>query len=202
MMTTRQFMTWIRIAAIGSLMIATVAGCDGPPAVNPWVDDAISDDASSTPSRDGILAAGHAPVMRTRGLPDTYAPLVTRGGVAHYPLGWEDPFEDQGDLNDTFAWTWQDYLTMPYSTGRFLVNTMFVPFSAMISWPGSVHVSNGVLYVPPEQRWFPDGLPHPHDAYPGQSPDPTAGPEDFLVAGNTFEVVEPDADTPEGDASE
>src|SRR4030042_725322 len=95
-----------------TLMLALTA-CNYPPAVNPWIDDSIPSDAATTPSRDGFLAADATPYVRQRQYSETNAPHVDQQ-VAHYPLRWEDPFEDQGDNDNTFAWTWQDYAAMPY----------------------------------------------------------------------------------------
>ena len=81
-------------------------------------------------------------------------------------LWWEDPFEDKGDQDDTFAWTWQDYVAMPYSFGRFLLNTIAWPVSAVVTPPWASMVSDG-------------NVGRDHDATVGTSPDPTAGPSDF-----------------------
>ena len=50
--------------------------------------------------------------------------------MPHYPLWWEDPFEDKGDEDGKFAWTWMDYFAMPYSLARWDLNTVAVPVSA------------------------------------------------------------------------
>lgn len=158
-------------AILSSLTALTVTACNDPPAVNPWRDDAISADTWSTPSADGILAAGHEPVIRQRpGLAETCAPHV-EPGVPHYPLWYEDPLEDKGDQNDAFAWTWQDYVAMPYSFGRFLLNTMALPVSSLVTPGNTAMVSDGVTG-------------RDHDAARGTSPDPTAGPSDFSVGGS------------------
>ena len=91
------------------------------------------------------------------------------GTVSHWPLYWEDPFVDQGDNNKQFAWAWQDYLDMPYSVGRFLLNTMGLPVSAVQNPPFFRMVSDGQVHREA----------HPHDARPGKSPDPTASRQDF-----------------------
>jgi hypothetical protein len=108
--------------------------------------------------------------MRVREVPEVEAP-VAREEVPHYPLWWEDPFEDKGDGNCTFAWTWADYVAMPYSFGRYLLNTMAWPVSAVVTPPGTPMVSDGQL--------SPGGLGCDHDAARGVSPDPQASAADF-----------------------
>ena len=140
-------------------------GCNQPPAVNPWVDDTIGPQAWTTPSQEGILAAGREPVSRKR--PASQSELrLSNSVVTHYPLWWEDPFMDKGDMDGKFAWTWQDYLHMPYGLGRFILNTIAVPVSAVVQPPGMPMVSDGIVGKD-------------HDAKPGRSPNPTATPADF-----------------------
>jgi len=152
-----------------------LAGCNEPPAVNPWRDDSIPSSAYGTSSSDIVLAAQKEPVVRVREVPPTPGPVVN-AQVPHYPLWWEDPFEDQGNGNDEFAWTWQDYFTMPYGFARFALNTVAVPVSAVVTPPWVSMVSDGCV----------EGV---HDAQRGISPDPVAGPEDFVQGPG--EVAEP-----------
>lgn len=142
-----------------------VAGCNQPPAVNPWSDDSIPRSTYGTASSATVAEANKAPAIRVREIPATAAP-VARMDVPHYPLWWEDPFEDQGDNNNEFAWTWQDYLHMPYGLGRFILNTVGTPASAVVTPPWVSMVSDG-------------RVEKVHDARRGISPDPIAGPEDF-----------------------
>lgn len=139
--------------------------CNEPPAVNPWRDDAITRETWTTPSEQGFLAGGREPVLRERGFSKSIAPTVDPR-VPHYPLWWEDPFEDKGDMDGTFAWTWQDYVAMPYSYARYHLNTIAWPVSAIVTPPGTPMVSDGVIG-------------RDHDAERGFSPDPTATATDF-----------------------
>jgi len=141
-----------------------IPACNQPPAINPWRDDAIPQSAWSTPSQDAILAAGYDPVIRHRDISEIQAPCAA-GDVPHYPLWWEDPFEDIGDGNNTYAWTWQDYVAMPYGFGRFLLNTMAWPASLAVTPPGTPMVSDGQIG-------------RHHDAARGFSADPTADRSD------------------------
>lgn len=150
-----------------SVFAGMVVGCNEPPAVNPWRDDSIPPQAYGTASSEVVLQANAEPAVRMRDLPPSHAPAAS-GAVPHYPLWWEDPFEDQGDNNRQFAWTWQDYLHMPYGLGRWMLNTMAWPVSAVVTPPGTPMVSDGVV----------EGS-RPHDAKPGVSADPTASLDDF-----------------------
>lgn len=152
------------------LCVGLLAGaCNAPPGVNPWRDDSISPAAWSTPSEQGILAAGHEPVLRHRDVPPAQVPLVA-DGVPHYPLWFEDPFEDKGDEDGRFALTWVDYLAMPYSYARAHLNMMGWPASAVILPPWVAMVSDGEVGPGPD-----------HDATRGESADPCAGPADFAA---------------------
>jgi len=159
----RRYTIWTLV-----LLAAVIStACQQPPGVNPWRDDALPPSTWTTPSADGFLSADHPPRPRTRGIEAQSAPSVS-DAVPHYPLWWEDPFEDKGDGNDSFAWTLADYVAMPYALGRFLLNTMAWPASAVVTPPGTPMVSDG-------------RVGRDHDAERGRSPDPTAGLSDFRV---------------------
>lgn len=157
----------------GQLVAATfiaaivASGCNKPPAVNPWRDDSIPACEYRSATSDVILSTNVPPAIRQRDLEPMDVPQVSYD-VPHYPLWWEDPFEDQGDNNCTFAWTWQDYFTMPYGLGRFILNTTGAPVSMIVTPPCTPMVSDGIVG-------------RVHDAKRGESPDPTAGPADFGI---------------------
>jgi hypothetical protein len=157
-----------------------LTGCNEPPAVNPWADDSIGRQEWTTHSEQEVVAANRAPVIRERDMPATLAPMANNE-VPHYPLWWEDPFEDKGDGDETFAWTYADYLGMPYSLGRYILNTIAWPVSAVVTPPGTSMVSNGAL--------SPGGLGCDHDAKVGVSCNPMATPTDFGYSeGETLSV--------------
>lgn len=163
--------TSARLIATALIVAAASVACNQPPAVNPWADDAIGKEARTTPSRDGFLAAGREAVIRKRALPESELRLAD-GAVPHYPLWWQDPFVDKGDMDDRFAWTWQDYLHMPYGLGRFILNTCALPVSVVVHPPGMPMASDGIVGKD-------------HDAKPGNAPNPTATPADFGYAPQT-----------------
>ena len=173
------------LGGCGLLMIFGTA-CSQPPAVNPWVDDSIPASEWSTPSRDGVLAAHRPMQMRTRkDAVEKQGPYVSRD-VPHYPLYWEDPFTDKGDGDDLYAWTYADYLAIPYVHGRFILNTIGTPVSLIVHPPGTSMVSDGKIG-------------RDHDTLVGHSPNPTASASDFgyeLSDEETSELDTAHPDTP------
>lgn len=81
----------------------------------------------------------------------------TNGAVTHWPLWWEDPFEDKGNRDrptisgdenepdNVFAWNWVDYLHMGYGPARYFLNTIGWPVSAVVTPPGTLMESDGYL---------------------------------------------------------
>lgn len=137
--------------------------------VDPFLDDlpAVSD--VTTASVEGARAAPSKPTLAPR----SYKPLPVEpqsGAVAHWPLWWEDPFEDKGSDDATFAWTAEDYFGVAYSPARFLLNTMAWPVSAAVTPAWTVTCSDGVLSQ--------QALGYDHDASP--CPAGTAPPIDIL----------------------
>jgi hypothetical protein len=159
---------WARmaVAALAVCVIVPLIGCNAP-GVHPWRDDSIPPSAYGSATSEVILEAGEEPAIRVLDVPPTQA-LRVRDTVPHWPLWWEDPFEDQGDKDGQFAWTWQDYFNMPYAPARFMLNTVAFPVSAIVTLPGTPMVSDG-------------RVDNTHDAQRGRSPDPVAGPEDFMA---------------------
>jgi len=128
---------WRRpLAYVVSVLAA--AGCSpAGPGPNPFRDDSIPRSEWTTPSAEAVAAQNVTAGVRERPWPPaeaSYEPL----GVPHWPLWWEDPFEDKGNsAKDRFAWTWEDYVALPYSNGRWLLNTVGWPISAIVTPPGT-----------------------------------------------------------------
>ncbi len=154
---------------------------------NPFVDDLPATSEVTTASVEGARAAPTQPSPPRR----AFARLQVDpqdGTVDHWPLWWEDPFEDQGSQDGRFAWTEEDYFAYVYGAGRFLLNTMAFPISAWVTKPGAVMCSDGRA---------PPALGHDHDAIP--CPGGTAPPIDILEVGTYHE--EPAPETTEGSGS-
>lgn len=176
-----------RLICVGLGLCLLAGACSSsPPGINPWRDDSITPTAWTTPSEQGILAAGHEPALRHREVPASNLTLAS-GSVPHYPLWFEDPFEDKGDEDGQFAWSWVDYLAMPYSYARSHLNMIGWPASAVIQPAWMSMVSDGQVGPGPD-----------HDATPGTSANPTAGPADFAATDepDTAAPTEPPATDP------
>ena len=74
--------------------------------------------------------------------------LVTVGpepqAVTHWPLYFEDPFEDKGT---TYAnrLGWEDWVAMPYCYVRYTLNWLMLPVSAVVTPPWTLMESDGNL---------------------------------------------------------
>lgn len=106
------------------------------------------------------------------------------GAVTHWPLYFEDPFEDKGHgrtdethPGDVYRLGWEDYLAMPYGLARFTANWLMLPVSAVVTPPWTLMESDGKL-----SRQL---LGYDHDATraradrgPVDSAEPVAEPEE------------------------
>jgi hypothetical protein len=121
----------------GALVLCGLAlyGCQH--IVNVYQDETIPSDAITTPTPP-------PPHMRPGDWPAVEA--VGHGGtVSHWPLWFEDPFEDKGSDDGRFAVTWEDYVAWPYTTGRWLVDFLALPVSIVVTPPFTIMSSDGVL---------------------------------------------------------
>lgn len=154
-----KFNRWCLLVALAA------AGCHEY--VNPWTDEYFGPEDVTTASVEGIRNQPTTPVPRTRG----FATTVTApqdGTVGHFPLWWEDPFEDRGSEDHRFAWTWEDYFALPYGLSRYIVNFIGVPLSAVVQPPvplmGSDGVTHRALGEQSDPQWHPAGAsPTPPD---------------------------------------
>ena len=102
---------------------------------NPFRDTGPSQVVLTHPSVEGYRAievAESKPLMRPH-QEMTCAP--NSGAVTHGPLYFEDPYEEKGSEDGKFAWTSEDYLHVFYWRGRFLLNAVFFPVSAVVQPP-------------------------------------------------------------------
>jgi len=131
------------LPVLGVVVLASLAGgCQLM--VNPFHDELAGPQQMTTPSVEGARAAPTVPSLRQRG----YAPVdihAENGAVTHGPLYFEDPFEDKGSEDGQFAWTGEDYLQAAYWRGRFLVNVLLFPISAIVTPPWTMMESDGRL---------------------------------------------------------
>ncbi len=142
-------------------LVAAAVGSGCHEYVNPWDDETHTSDAVTTASVTEARAAPPMPAMRQR----EYAPAALNaqdGSVHHFPLWFEDPFEDRGSDNGRFAWTYEDYVGMPYGLSRMVLNTLALPISAVVHPPVPLMVSDGVtsrqaLGYDHDPEWHPEG---------------------------------------------
>jgi len=174
-------------ATVG-LCVLAVVGCQHT--INPFLDDSPAVEQVTTASVEGARAAPRQPSIPPRDF-EPFAVYAQDGTVDHWPLWWEDPFEDKGSEDDRFAWTLEDYFAYGYCPARFLLNTMAFPVSAYVTKPGTVMCSDGKLSRQP--------LGYDHDPTP--CPAGTALPIDILEVG-TYQVDEADTFPPEQSAEE
>jgi len=141
-MNNRRVMSVVQLRALARLLVSTVvlSGCQLM--VDPFRDELEGRQEMTTASVEGVRAAQTTPTVRQR----DYATFELRAedeGVTHGPLYFEDSSEDRGSDDGRFAWTGEDYLHLFYWRGRFLVNTVFFPVSAVATPPWTVMESDG-----------------------------------------------------------
>ena len=162
------------VMLIGACLAA--GGCQHM--INPFVDDLPAVSEVTTASAAGARSAPRSDLqVPRRSFAETYVDAQS-GTVDHWPLWWEDPFEDKGSTdNGQFAWTREDYIALAYCPARFLLNTIAFPVSAWMTKPGTIMCSDGKLS---RQR-----LGYDHDAAP--CPGGTMPPIDVLEVGTYHE---------------
>jgi hypothetical protein len=158
-------------ALLALTLAATGFGCHEY--VNPWEDETVPADVVTTASVSAARAQHKQPVLQQR--PYEQSALHEQdGSVSHFPLWFEDPFEDRGSEDGRFAWGYQDYMAPFYGLARMVVNTIGVPVSAVVHPPVPLMVSDGI----PSRKVF----GHLHDAE--WHPDgATVAPPDIIEAG-------------------
>ena len=108
--------------AVGNLLLAVqfTAGCAHVP--NQWIEDgpATTEDWESPTAKDLLIK--HAPTEPRHRDWAGASVAVESGAVTHWPLYFEDPFEDKGDGREglnKYHIGWEDYVAMPYCYARF-----------------------------------------------------------------------------------
>lgn len=142
-------------------LVATVAVCGCNEYINPWTDEMIPQEYVTTTSVESARAATEPALAASRSFQPTHA-NPQDGTVGHFPLWFEDPFEDRGSDDGQFAMTAEDYFAMPYGLSRFLLNWMFVPVSAVVQAPVPLMGSDGItsrqfLGLDHDSEWLPAG---------------------------------------------
>lgn len=154
-------MNMIRLSclnAIGMMALGVLGSAGCAHVNNPYEDSGATIDYEMKTTSSESYAKGHSefgrPVQRQAPESDV---RYENGAVTHWPLWFEDPFEDKGnrfipygnadaerDLPDNeFAWNWVDYFHMAYGPARLVTNAVGWPVSAVVQHPGMLMESNG-----------------------------------------------------------
>lgn len=150
-----------RIPLVTALVLSCIGGCQVLP--QPFTDGLAQRAPVTTPSVETARSAAGESAARDRGFAPSEV-LYADGSVLHLPLYFEDPFEDKGSEDGMFAWTAEDYLQWVYWDGRFILNAVAFPVSAIVTPPWTVmasdgHLSRQLLFVDHDaQRWSPAGI--------------------------------------------
>ncbi|HPF41085.1 MAG TPA: hypothetical protein PK093_20800 [Phycisphaerae bacterium] len=123
---------------------------------NPWVDSSvIVEEEMTTASAQGYCGKSEFRSNRWRTNWPAHSVVYENGAVSHWPLWFEDPFEDKGnrdyDVEDEdapdaeFAMNWVDYMHIAYGPARLLLNGALWPVSAVVTPPGTLMESDGRL---------------------------------------------------------
>lgn len=145
-----QFLILVPLAA--AIAVSCIFGCAH---VNdPWRDSSVAiNQDMRTPSSETYSKGNRAefPAERRRAW-DAHQVTYHNGAVTHWPLWFEDPFEDRGNSDvpmkdpalerslpdNEFAWNWVDYFHMPYGLARQYLNIIGWPVSAAVTPPGTL----------------------------------------------------------------
>jgi hypothetical protein len=155
--------------------------------------------------------------IRHRNWPESTV-LVKSGAVRHYPLYFEDPFEDKGHgrtekthpLN-VYHFGWEDAVAAPYGLARFTANWLLLPISVVVTPPWTVMESDGRVSkqiltcdhdAKPLSPWPGFKVPPPQDEYPAgrasgwePAPRPDTLPATKTPAPTTTESSQPSPPT-------
>jgi hypothetical protein len=181
----------IRIArtAISRLLPAALflVGCAQVP--NQWQEDGPATAAEwDSPSAKDVRAS-HAPAPQRHRDGEATPTAAQSGAVTHWPLYFEDPFEDKGHgrqgLNKYYI-GWEDYVALPYCYSRFTLNWLMFPVSAVVTPPWTLMESDGAISR--------QALGYDHDAT-GAQPH-AAGPAAAAEEADDEGESEPTEETP------
>jgi len=135
-------------AAAGLLLVGTflLVGCAQVP--NQWREDgpAATADLDSPSAKD--LRATHAPGPQRHRDWAVTTTAAESGAVTHWPLYFEDPFEDKGHGREganKYHLGWEDCVAGPYTYARFTLNWLMFPVSAVVTPPWTLMESDGVV---------------------------------------------------------
>lgn len=136
---------------LAALLLVTAAGCNEM-VVNYYQETGPSVDAEwDSPTARHVKAQHDSAPMRSRGW-ETRTVATQDGSVLHWPLYFEDPFEDKGHgrtdethPHNVYRLGWEDWVAFPYGFSRFTLNWLLFPASVIVTPPWIVHESDGEI---------------------------------------------------------
>lgn len=137
----------IIVAACGVGLLCT--GCAH--VVNHYVEDGPSTRMAWDSPTAQDIKAHHEPIADQRARDWEARDVRTESGVVyHWPLYFEDPFEDKGhgrtdatDPHNVYRQGWESWVAFPYGFARFTTNWVLLPVSAIVTPPWTVMESDG-----------------------------------------------------------
>jgi len=139
---------WAAVLAISVTVIC--GGCaytpnyhkeTGPSTIMSW----------DSPTAADVKARFASAERRQRDWPRTEV-AAEDGAIIHWPLYFEDPFEDKGHgrtdqthPHNVYHRGWEDGIALPYCLARFTVNWLLLPVSAIVTPPWTPIESDGRL---------------------------------------------------------
>jgi len=154
-----------QFALLNSLFaILLLPGCAHVP--NQWREDGPATTAEWESPTAKDVRAKHAPAEQRQRNWEATSAAGESGVVTHWPLYFEDPFEDKGHGRSDYRLGWEDYVAMPYGYARYTLNWLMLPVSAIVTPPWTLMESDGVLSR--------QALGYDHDATPARQPAPPA----------------------------
>ena len=151
----------VRVVAMGTLAVCFV-GVLGCAHINNTHKDSsvVIDDELTTPSADGHKGKTEFGRPYRRSWAPSEVAFVN-GAVTHWPLLFEDSFEDKGNgfhssddrdaPDNAYFVDWVDYLHILYGPGRMALNVAAWPISAVVTPPCTLmesdgHISKGIVW--------------------------------------------------------
>ena len=159
---------WAAMAVVAIGLAVATAGCASNSSLRTAASrsvvvfcEPITEQDLATASSEFVERAQVRPAERRRDGAEMTC-YYTQPCVQHYPLWWEDPFEDKDKIsgNGYAGLTWEDFLAIFYGDGRWLANTILAPVSMVVTPPWRTMRSNGVLSK--------QLLGYDHDAQPAE----------------------------------
>jgi hypothetical protein len=139
------------VKSLGGAMLLTAglllfAGCAH--VENQWVEDGpATTEALESPTSQDFLA-NHSPAPQRQRDWDAATFDGDSGAVTHWPLYFEDPFEDKGHGREgmnKYHIGWEDYVALAYCYPRYTLNWLMLPASAAVTPPWTLMESDGEL---------------------------------------------------------